>query len=69
MLSSNIVKQDIKFSPIYDRVRYLTDLNYNYDHSSNKEISLHAWINGNRFLVSVLIATNIYVLYKYNTKN
>lgn len=69
MLSSNIVKQDIKFSPIYDRVRYLTDLNYNYDHSSNREISLHAWINGNKFIVSVLIVTNIYVLYTYNRTN
>lgn len=69
MLSSNIIKQDIKFSPIYDRVRYLTDSNYSNDHSSNKEVSLHAWINGNKFLVSVLIATNIYVLYTYNRRN
>ena len=68
MFSSKIVKTDIRFAPLYNRFMYLFDLDYNYDQTMNKEDSLHAWINGNKFLVGVLIITNIYVLLYVNRK-
>ena len=68
MMSSNIVQSDIKFAPIYDRMMYLCSLDYNYDQTANREESLHAWMNGNKFLVGLLIVTNLYVLIKLNYK-
>ena len=68
MFSSKIVKTDIRFAPLYNRFMYLFDLDYNYDQTMNREDSLHAWINGNKFLVGVLIITNIYVLLHVNRK-
>ena len=67
-MSSNIVQSDIKFAPIYDRMMYLCSLDYNYDQTANREESLHAWMNGNKFLVGLLIVTNLYVLIKLNYK-
>jgi len=66
IISSKIIKKDITFSSIYERLQYLTNNNFNYDPTSSDESSLYAWIDGNKFIVFVLIMTNIYVLYDLN---